>query len=364
MIVILQPLFADVSIITAFVGNGLVLASLVVMIAFAWKQGLFVATVVALGCVAAFVGALVGAMSMSVYLRDVEIPDAYAPAVAFLLLLIGLLLALRGVCGRWLPDQAVWMGGLASRVVSCLIGGIAAAILAGAVLIAWTMIPLPRALAVHPDELFWDPGRWALKIFSRCVEFDRARRSALLGDEGGPGEPMAEADSEPFFDANSNCVRDPDERFLDRDGDGQFTVFFEQHASASGRPPWRPGLVEHYRLAAWRQVMALHGPRLTSEESVVVDVAALEGGLYRATVADPDACDGHAFSIVVETEPGAEPPLVVDPATGVVSLSEQESKTPKKSYAFTLTVTDKAGLKETKPVTVTVKGLPDPPAPP
>jgi hypothetical protein len=210
------PLIAALSIVTAYVGNGIVLAALVGMIAFAWRQGLFAATVVALGCLAAFVGALAGVGPVSKHLFDLEVPVELAPAAAFAIVLAGLLLALRGACGRWLPEQAVWMGGLISRLAACGVGGIAGAILAAATLVGWTMLPLPAALTLRPDELVWDPGPWALKIFTRCVEPDRAGRDTMLGT-AGEGE--------------------------------------------------RPGLLDCYRLAAWRQVIAAAPPEAEDLEA-------------------------------------------------------------------------------------------------
>jgi hypothetical protein len=366
MIGILHPLIAELSTITAFVGNGIVLAALVGMVAFSWRQGLFVATVVALGCLAALIGALAGAASVSRYLLDLEVPESLAPVTAYSLGLCGLLLALRGACGRWLPEQAAWMGGLASRLAACWVGGVAGAILAAAALIGWTMLPLPASLALRPGELFWDPGPWALKVFARCAEFDRGRRDAMLGttDSRGGGGGGGLAHSEPFFDENRNCVRDPDERFLDGNGDGQFTMLREAAGTTAGQPAWRPGLLDHYRLAAWRQVMAFHAPRISSEDVVSMDVASLTDGIYRATVVDPDICDATTFALEADAVEGGDPRLTIDPQAGVVTLTESEIAAPRRKYTFTVTATDKAGLSDARQVTVTIQGLPDPPAKP
>jgi hypothetical protein len=359
MSVFLHPLLADLSTITAFVGNGIVLAALVGMVAFAWRQGLFVATVVALGSLAAFVGALASTATVSGYLADVEVPASLVPAAAYAITLCGLLLAVRAACGRWLPEQAVWMGGLVSRLAACCFGGIAGAVLAAAALIGWTMLPLPASLTLRPDELFWDPAPWALKVFARCVEFDRTRREAMLGTIAADGKKLSPACSEPFYDENANCVRDSDERYLDRDGDRQFTVVQGGASTPASQTAWRPGLVDHYRLAAWRQVLAMHAPRISSEDAVSVDFASIADGVYRATAIELDACDTTAFSLEVDAFGDDERPLTIDPQTGVVKLTESEVTTPKPKYVFTLTVTDKAQFSDTKSVTVTIKGLPD-----
>lgn len=364
MSVVLHPLIAELSTITAFVGNGIVLAALVTMVAFAWKEGLFVSTVVALGCLAAFVAALASVVTVSRYLVDVEVPGSLAPAVAYVLMLCTLLLGLRAACGRWLPEQAVWMGGLASRLAACGVGGIAGAVLAAAALICWTMLPLPASLTLRPDELFWDPGPWALKMFTRCVEFDRSRRDTLLGATGSRGGDVSLPYSEPFFDRNDNCVFDPGEPFLDRNLDRSFTKPQGQATNEDGQPPWRPGLLDHYRLSAWRQVKAMHPPRISSEEATRVDVSALAAGVYRATVTDSDAGDAPTFSLEVDTDAGADPPLAIDPQTGVVMLTESESGSPRRKYTFKVTATDKAGFSDARTVTVTIQGLPDPPANP
>ena len=360
----LQPLVADLSTITAFVGNGLVLAALVGMVAFAWKQGLFVVTVVALGCLAAFVGALAGVATVSRYLVDAEVPGSLAPAAAYALLLVSLLLAVRAACGQWLPDQAVWMGGLASRLAAGCVGGIAGAILAAAALIGWTMLPLPISLTLRPEELFWDPGPSALKIFAKCAEFDRARRDIMLGTMGTRGGDASLPGSEPFVDRNGNCVRDPDEWFLDHNGDREFTLPRAGVTKEAGQPAWRPGLLDHYRLAAWSQVMALHAPRITSDDAVSVEFTALGEGVYRATVSDPDASDVVTFSLEADRAEGGDPSLAIDPHTGVVMLTESEAAAPRRKYTFTVTATDKAGLSDARLVTVTIQGLPDPPVNP
>jgi hypothetical protein len=361
---VLHPLIAELSTITAFVGNGLVLAALVGMIAFAWKQGLFVATTVALGCLAAFVGALAGAVSVSRYLIDLEVPESLALVSAYAVVLCGLLLALRAACGRWLPDQAIWMGGLASRIAACCVGGVAGALVAAAVLIGWTMLPLPASFVLRPSELFWDPGPWALRVFARCAEFDRSRRDRMLGTTGSRGGPAGTASSEPFVDENRNCVRDPEERFLDRNGDGQFTMPQEAAQPTDGESAWRPGLLDHYRLAAWRHVMAAHAPRISSEVAVRVEFAVLGDGVYRTTAIDPDACDVTTFSLDADSVEGGEPLLAIDPLTGVVKLTESEIAAPRRNYTFTVKATDKAGLSDARPVTVAIQGLPDPPANP
>jgi hypothetical protein len=366
MTIFVQPLIAELSTITAFVGNGIVLAALVGGIAIAWKQGLFPATVVALGCLAAFVAALGSVDSMSSYLVEAEVPAGLAPAASYAIVLTGLLLAVRGACGSWLPEQAVWMGGLASRLVACGIGGIAGSIVAASALIGWTMLPLPSAFVLRPDELFWDPGPWALKIFTRCVEADRERRELVLGSLGTKNASALSA-SELFFDANTNCVHDPDERYIDLNGDGQFTLVMAVSNTEEEQPSRSPGLLDHYRLAAWRHVMAVHRPRITSETSLTLDAAALGQELYQATFMDLDACDSHTFSLVYpdserqpDSEPQAKAPsLTIDPLTGVVTLSDSEAASRKATYAFTITVTDKSDLSDTKQVRVTIRGLPD-----
>jgi hypothetical protein len=359
MSVFLHPLLAELSNITAFVGNGIVLAALVGMVAFAWKQGLFVATVAALGCVAAFVGALASTAAVSRYLVDVEVPVSFAPAVAYAIALCGLLLAVRAACGRWMPEQAIWMGGLMSRLAAIFLGGMAGAILAAAALIGWTMLPLPASLTLRPDELFWDPGRWGLKVFARCVELDRTRRETMLGTIDTNSAEASLASSEPFYDENTNCIRESGERYLDRDGNGHFTVLQADASTAASKTAWRPGLVDHYRLAAWRQVLAMHAPRISSEDVVSVDFSAIGDGVYRATAIDPDTCDASTFSLELDAVGDDDRPLTIDPQTGVVRLTEPEAATPKPKYVFTLTVTDKAQLSDMKAITVTIKGLPD-----
>jgi len=229
-------LVAAVSVATAFLGNGIVLAATLGFAVLAWRQGFFFVTVVGLGLLLSFMLALASVVEIARLLVDVDVPLRHAACLAYVLSFLSLVLACRMLVGRWVPEQAVWNGSLLGRGLGLGLGLLAGVILSGALLVGWSMAALPPALTLAPQDLAFDAGSVMLKVFGRFVERDRSRRQAMLGgwerfagDRPVPRPPS----SEPFVDENGNCVRDEDERYLDVDGNKAFTPLLTGSGVAS-----------------------------------------------------------------------------------------------------------------------------------
>jgi hypothetical protein len=349
---------------TSFVGNGILLACLCGCVALAWRQGFFFVTLLGMGLLMAFVSALAGASGLAEWMIELDLAPAHAPAAAFAAILAGGVIALGMALSQWIPEQAVWNGSLPGRLVGLAAGAVAGLLLAGGMLVAWSMAALPPALVLQPRHLAFDAGSFALQVAGRFVEPDRGRRDAILGgwqlflSEGAGGRPAC---SEPFVDSNRNCARDIDERYLDIDGDGNFTLAVpEPGAGPPGRERWTPGWLDCYSMGSWTDVMASHPPRLTSPPAAEVQASLLDGGLYQALATDPDPCDRLTYAIKrTEADAEAEPALAIDAETGRVELNPAAAGDVQPVYEFTVTATDRSGLVSERPVRVKVR---DPPA--
>jgi hypothetical protein len=347
------PLLGGISAATVAVGNAVTLAAIVGLAIYGWQQGLYVATLLALASLASFAVAFGCTHRVADFLVAAELPPAHAPAAAFFLMAVGLAIGVRMAIGRWIPEQAVWAGSLGSRLAAMVLGGWAGFIVAGGLLVGWSLAELPASLRIAPHDLALDPGRAVLATYVRLLGNQREGRSAMLhGNEAFPR-------SETFSDANRNAMYDVGERYRDLDGDRAFTERLASSPVLRGDIEWRPGLLDCYLLADWSTTMALQPPRISSTASATVDFADLREStlLYQAEARDPNRDDAVSFSITA-TGDGVEGNVVIDSATGQVSLTPEAMATPRNTYQFMLTATDRAGLEDCLSVKVTVRGIP------
>lgn len=343
-------LIGEISATTVAVGNAITLAAVVGLAIYGWQQGLYLATLVALAALASFTVAFGYTYRFAAFLVEAELPPAQAAALAFLLLAGSLALAVRLGLGRWVPDRPVWAGSLLSRVAGLIIGGWAGFIVAGGLLVGWSLAELPPRFRLVPRDLAVDPGKAVLMAFAKTLGKTAAGRVVILdGSDVGPR-------SEPFSDDNRNARYDVGERYRDTDGNGAFT---EMLAGTSGDAEWIPGLLDCYFLADWKAVMALQAPRLQSGATVTVEFADLQERriLYQAEARDPNRGDAITFSLAALGD-DLEGSVTIDPASGSVSLSPESLDQPRETYRFGVVATDKAGLADRIDVRVTVRGIP------
>ncbi len=266
---------------------------------FGFSSGLFVATLTAMHALVTFVVALGFAQPFAGLLVSLDMPPIFAFSAAFGILAVGIAVALRLLLGRYVPANAVEFEPIIEKVGGGLLGGIAGVIVAGTVLLALSIMPLPESLRLDPTGLRFDLGGGMLRTFARVAVPDTAQRTILLegdavGTEGDgwkvvtideetgkreypekplPPEPPADGSpppeftppppgilSEPFADLNGNGNWDDGEPYLDLFADRQFTKAalwqpktFPDHAYVGVKEGFFVGLQSRYRRNQWER---------------------------------------------------------------------------------------------------------------
>lgn len=348
----------------------IVLGAVAGMAAYGWRHGMFLAIVAGLQLVGPFLGAVAFAHPLAAGLEPLGCPAAYALPVAYALLFVGGVVGIRLAVGQVVPEGAMRVEPWIDQIAGGCLGMLAGVILAGAVLVGWSLVPLPGWMRLEPDRLKLEAGTRMLGTFARAAARGGGPQSVLFAGEefGGTGPDAGLRCSEPFVDDNANGRRDPvatpaggqeglAERYLDIDGNGEFSaaIPFVDHDGDGRRAI---GLRDCYRLADWRSVIVVHAPRITSGDGgEVPETHPLTEPIYQATAVDVDRGDTIRFAIKpVEGEDGAD--VVVDPATGAVMLVAQADFETKKRHVFTVLATDQAGLTAEKKVSVRVRDVP------
>jgi hypothetical protein len=362
-----------------WMGGDLIVAIAVIGLAvYGWRQGVFVATLIGLQVLASFVAALALASLVVDLVRAAEIvPPGRLLAVAYLVTFLACVVGIRLAIGAFVPEMAVPFAPLLDGGLGLFIGAVAGYLLAGALLVAWSLAALPGPLRFTPAGLGLDPGSFVLKTFARCVAVEPARRTELLEGNAGAKPEHAHNNnagatkelgppwcSEPFVDLDGDGKHAAGELFLDVDGNGTFTPSLGFRDIGNDRRR-RLGLLECYRLGAWEGITVWHAPEITSQESVRLESAPTsDEPIYRATARDPDGDAGLVFSLRLPSKAvrvaggsGAPAvPLVIDPQTGAVSLAEEptDKQQRQKKFEFTVIVTDPTGLTDERAVNVNV----------
>jgi uncharacterized membrane protein required for colicin V production len=320
--------------------GGVVLA----LVAFGVQNGLFLAVLTGMQALLAIVVALAFADPLAAVLTTFELPVVYAFPLAFGLLLIGTAVATRLAMGGYVPAEVVRFAPIIDKLGGALVGAVAGIILAGTLLIACSIAPVPEAFRLDGSTLGYDMGTRMLRTFARCVEPDDAKRAVLLdGEPGTVPEPLPAVDppvldaaaangdalaqqeqakrdkpldndkedkqdkkgkkakaenppppapppppprwSEPFADFNGNKQHDDGEPYLDTDRDNAFTArLVVNDPNANGKRDI--GLLERYRLHAWgRQVISV----VALDEVAAVPAAAESEAGQSAPAAKPSA---------------------------------------------------------------------------
>jgi hypothetical protein len=240
--------------------------------------------------------------------------------------------------GGYVPAEVVRFAPIIDKLGGALVGAVAGIILAGTLLIACSIAPVPEAFRLDGSTLGYDMGTRMLRTFARCVEPDDAKRAVLLDGEPGtvpepvpavdpPGLDAAEANgdalaqqeqakrdkpldndkkgkkakaesppppapppppprwSEPFADFNGNKQHDDGEPYLDTDRDNAFTARLVVN-DPNANDKRDIGLLERYRLHAWgRQVISV----VTLDEVTAVPAAAETPAAESAPAVKPAA---------------------------------------------------------------------------
>jgi hypothetical protein len=347
-----------------WVGGDLLVAVAVIGLAvYGWRQGVYIATLIGLQVLASFVAALALSSLVVDLVRAAEIvPPGRLLPVAYLLTFLACVVGIRLAIGAFVPEMPVPLAPLLDGGLGLFIGAVAGFLLAGALLVAWSLAALPGPLRFTPAGLSLDPGSFVLTTFARCVAGEPTYRRELLdGNAGGAIGPDAPRCSEPFVDPDGNGTFTPGEPFLDVDGNETFTPGLGFRDTGNDRRR-RLGLLECYRLGAWEGITIWHAPEITSADRVRLESSpTIDEPFYRAMAKDSDGDAGLVFSLRLPSEAdrvtggsGAEgAPLVIDPQTGAVSLAEELADTQQRQKRFTVVVTDPTGLTDERAVYVT-----------
>jgi uncharacterized membrane protein required for colicin V production len=149
----------------------LVMAMVIVgMGLFGWQHGGFLALLAGMQVFIAFVAALAGAGLVEPLLVQMECPESLAFAVAFMAVLAVVLLLTRLAIGSGVGEEAMRLPPVMDQVVGPLLGLFAGAMIAGTILVAWSMSPLPEWLHVDGPRLRLDMGSPLLRTAARCFE--------------------------------------------------------------------------------------------------------------------------------------------------------------------------------------------------
>jgi len=198
----MHPLFGS---ILQQLGDLIMIMIVVGMALYGWQHGLFLATVAGLQVLGSFLAAMALADTLAPLLVQADCPQTYAFPVAFLLIFLGSTVVIRLGVGSGVREGDVRCSEWIDRIGGTLVGAIAGYVLAGAVLVAWSMAPLIDALQLKGAELKLDAGGPLLRTFGRCFdETDLSQRLLRCYESGnwderfpavapaGDDEPVAE----------------------------------------------------------------------------------------------------------------------------------------------------------------------------
>jgi|GEM_PF-903373 len=361
-------------------GDMIVVGLVLAMVAYGSHFGLFLAVLAGMHVLVSLVAALAFAHPLAALLTSMEVPAAYAFPAAFGALFVGAVVAIRLAVGGYVPAEAVRFTPGIDKGGGGLMGALAGVVLAGAVLVAFSIVPLPQSLRIDGSKLRFDVGTRLLGTFARCVSADEASRSLLLQGE----QPLSSAPagspscSELFADLGKNNAFDDGDPYLDADGNGSFTIQLP-YVDTNGNGRRDIGLVERYRLGAWQNAMVLYAPTIDSPPTADVTAEVSNGDIvYQIVALDMDPED--TFSFGMQLDPQQSPSgkqksddketggasghadqdagiLAIDRMTGAVTMADAEAFVSRKAnkLRIVVNVTDKHGLKAEKPVTLTRK---------
>jgi len=168
-------------------GDLLVAMSLAGLAMYGWQHGLFLSTAAGLQLLGSFVGALAFAPAVAAGMEALDCPPAQSLGVAYLVVFLAGLLATRLAIGAFVPEGAVRFAPLIDQIGGAFLGVLAGFLLAGSLLVGWSLLAMPESFRLDVASLKLDAGSRLLGTFARCVEADPVRRAELLGGDPDTG---------------------------------------------------------------------------------------------------------------------------------------------------------------------------------
>ncbi|MBM4010108.1 MAG: cadherin repeat domain-containing protein [Planctomycetes bacterium] len=328
-----------------------------------YRSGLFLALVAALAIMTAFCGALGLAPDLAKYFETLRWLPAIVLPLAYFLIFVGVLLAATAGVTSCITEDDAWLSPKIDRIGGGIAGAFAGWLLAGALLVGWSMIELPVGVRPPVPSQTRDAGTWVLEMFTRLCEPKTVKRERLLEgdavrDKGAAGGDVVQA-TEPFDDVDLDGRRGDGEPFIDKDRSSSFTIRQAVTDHATDVNGVRDvGLLDRYWLSAWRRMKVLHPPQISSVAlDVTSQVAAKGETVYTATVKDADP--NHESQLKYALKAGREDDaalLTVEPATGIVKFRDDvEIDGTLRKVHFTLIVEDPAGLMDEKDLEIKLR---------
>lgn len=183
---------ADLVMAMVIVGMGL----------FGWQHGGFLALLAGMQVFIAFLAALAGAGLVAPLLVQMECPESLAFAAAFMAVLAVVLVLTRLAIGSGVREEAMRLPPVMDQVVGPVLGLFAGAMIAGTILVAWSMPPLPEWLHVDGPRLRLDMGSPLLRTAARCFEEEGLEESLLAAYASRDWRPPPPAEVVPPVDAD------------------------------------------------------------------------------------------------------------------------------------------------------------------
>ena len=181
-----EPMLAmlpETSFLARWAGDMLVAIPLAGLAIYGWQNGLFLATVAGLQLLGSFVGALAFAPAVAAAVEAINCPPAQSLGVAYLLVFLAGLLATRLAIGGFVPEGVVRFAPIIDKVGGACLGAVAGFLLAGSLLVGWSLLAMPESFRLDVANLKLDAGSRLLGTVARCVEADPSRRAELLGGD-------------------------------------------------------------------------------------------------------------------------------------------------------------------------------------
>jgi hypothetical protein len=263
------------------------LAGGAVVLLFAWlgsRFGLFMAVVWGLQALASAVAAFAlldwtDGMLVWAGLTN-EFGEFWRQTIAFVTALAVVAIAIRLWIGASIEEGATNYPPLVDLAGGAAVGVVDGLIVVGILQVILQMAPLPERYAFDPKQSALDLGSGIIELVGRCAGgmAEEDREIMLDGEPGfrpekldaAPQAPPAVVDpsappvekielpqwSEVFADVNWNQMYDKGEKFLDADGDGQFTWILRSNDRNTSKTR-DIGLRERYKLGPWVTVRTL-----------------------------------------------------------------------------------------------------------